>query len=131
MSETIDNYLLEFVRKDIVNLKYKPVQSLKEIAEEVALQVNELVKLDANENSHGTLNEVHEAVEKALKESVQHYPDPTQKQLRSLLVAKVHPHLTIDHIVCGAGSDDVLDVMLRLVMVYFFVATFFFFFFSR
>ena len=43
------------------------------------------------------------------------YPDPTQAKLREAL-AKLHVDagVTTEHVVAGAGSDDILDIIMRV-----------------
>ena len=104
-----------FVREDVRDLKYKGVPSLMSIAEEVGCQVKDLVKLDANENSYGTPEVVRRAISESLA-SAHIYPDPSQEQLRKA-IAEIHAqHLNQgkNQIVAGAGSDDILDIIIRL-----------------
>lgn len=50
------------IRTDVATLKYAPVQSLESIAQEVGLCVEDLIKMDANENAYGTPEEVKSAI---------------------------------------------------------------------
>jgi hypothetical protein len=52
----------QLIRPDVGTLKYSPVQSLESIALEVGLRVEDLIKMDANENAYGTPDEVKQAI---------------------------------------------------------------------
>lgn len=72
--------------------------------------MDQLVKLNANENSYGTHPQVLEAMQR-----VDHslYPDPAQIELRTAL-ARLHG-VSIANVVAGAGCDDILDILVRMV----------------
>ena len=53
--------------------------------------------LDANENPYGILNR---------------YPDPNQKDLKNKL--SVYKKLPIENIFIGNGSDEVMDLIVRV-----------------
>lgn len=103
--------VLHLLRPDLAHLEeYKPVKPLDVLAEEIGIPAHQLIKLDANENLYGPAPEVLEA----LKNAPHHiYPDPGQQHLRAQL-AKLN-HCKPAQIVAGAGSDDLLDIVLRLV----------------
>jgi histidinol-phosphate aminotransferase len=71
-----------------------------------------IIKLDGNENSYGCSPKVYQAL---ADYSYYHiYPDPEQKKLRQAL--EEYTHLSHEHIVCGAGSDELIDLILRLFL---------------
>lgn len=89
---------------------YVGVKPLEVIAEEVGVAVSEIVKLDANENLYGPPKAVLDAV---LTARFHEYPDPGQTYLRRDIAAYMGVE---DFNVCaGAGSDDLIDIILRLV----------------
>jgi histidinol-phosphate aminotransferase len=101
---------LSFVRDDFRDLDpYEPVRPLEVVAREIGLPVERIVKLDANENLYGPLPAVREAAATA---DLHIYPDPEQVELRAAIAAylRVDP----DQVVAGAGSDDLIDVIIRL-----------------
>lgn len=103
--------VLHLLRPDLSALEeYKPVKPLDVLAEEIGVPAEKLIKLDANENLYGPAPEVLEA----LRAAPHHiYPDPGQQKLRSQL-AQLNK-CKMSEIVAGAGSDDLLDIVLRLV----------------
>ncbi len=66
-----------------------------------------LIKLSANENPLGTSPAALAALEEARGEAAS-YPDPDSKQLRAA-IAQLH-QLDPDRIVCGTGSDELLNL---------------------
>ena len=73
----------------------------------------DVAKLNANEMNYGAHPEVLKAAEAATK-SYHVYPDPAQSVLRSK-IAQTHPGFSKDNVVAGSGSDDCLDVILRVI----------------
>jgi len=65
-----------------------------------------LIKLSANENPLGCSPQAAEAIMGA-KDSVDRYPDGASTRLRTAIAAKYN--LDFDQIICGTGSDDVLQ----------------------
>lgn len=101
---------LSFVRADFRELEaYTPVQPLDVLSREIGIPVEQIAKLDANENLYGP----HPAIRQAVAAADLHiYPDPGQDALR----AAIGEYLGVGakSIVAGAGSDDLLDILLRL-----------------
>jgi len=97
-----------FVRSDIALLNpYEPVPS----PPPGPLQ-GSIVKLDANENPYGPAPGVTEAL--AALEGVHRYPDPESRTLREALAAWTG--VPMEHLVVGAGSDELLDLTARLFL---------------
>lgn len=82
--------LEKIVRKNILNLK--PYSSARS-----EFTGKEGVFLDANENPFGTLNR---------------YPDPFQKELKSKL--GILKSIAVENIFIGNGSDEVIDLAFRI-----------------
>lgn len=97
------------VREDLLE-GYVGVKPLEVIAEEVGVEVHEIVKLDANENLYGPPRPVLDAVMSA---RFHEYPDPGQTYLRRDIAA--YMGVEEGNICAGAGSDDLIDILLRLV----------------
>ncbi len=63
------------------------------------------VLLDANENSFGSVIESESIM-------LHRYPDPFQRELRSLLAER--SMVTMDNVFVGVGSDEVIDLLMRI-----------------
>lgn len=103
---------MRFIRSDFDELEeYTPVLPFDELVSEIGLPADQIVKLDANENLHGP----DEAVLRAIREADFHiYPDPAASALRRDLAKYLD--VSPESIVAGAGSDDLIDIIIRLVM---------------
>lgn len=82
--------------------------------------MKDLVKLDANENPYGPIDEIRESL---TSQSYLHiYPDPHQTNLRNKLTDFLSKYnrtkykLKKENFVCGTGSDELLEVILKLVL---------------
>ncbi|HXG42331.1 MAG TPA: histidinol-phosphate transaminase [Dehalococcoidia bacterium] len=89
---------------------YEPIDPPEQVARDLGLPPERIVKLDGNENPYGPSPRAREAL--ARLASAHLYPDPWQRDLRSALAERLG--VAEAHIVCGAGSDDLLDVLARL-----------------
>ena len=100
-----------FVRPDLASAVYHGVESIEALAEELGIEVEEIVKLNANENQYGAPEVCVSAIVESLSRKTHVYPDPTQGELRGVLGE--HHGVDPGWIVAGAGSDDILDMLLR------------------
>lgn len=91
---------------------YQPIYPLDVLSEELGLRVDQLIKLDANENPYGPIPEVGDAL--ANLDTLHIYPDPESRQIRRL-VAK-HNDIPEDRIVIGAGADELIDLIMRVIL---------------
>lgn len=91
---------------------YTPSAPLDLLSEELNIPVDELIKLDANENPFGLLPEAKAAI--ANLDCMHQYPDADSIKLRKLL-AEVHS-VPFENIVVGAGEDELLDLLTRMVI---------------
>lgn len=89
---------------------YTPIKPLEVLAEEIGVPVDKLVKLDANENLYGPIPEIMEAISRA---NLHIYPDPSQNHFRAAL--SKYLGVPANCIVGGTGSDDNIDILIRLV----------------
>lgn len=108
----------KYTREDLRSLVYHPVRPLDVISEEIGIKAEDIAKLDANENLHPVPAEMMKAVTDALQSfgsgcSAQIYPDPSQTNFRAA-IAKLHG-ITPDMVVAGSGSDDILDIIMRIM----------------
>lgn len=103
--------MLDLVRPDLqVMEKYVGVQPLEVIAEEIGMSLTDLVKLDANENLNGVLPEIAQEIAAGFHHI---YPDPGQTFLRRDLAT--YMSVSESMVVAGAGSDDLIDIIIRMV----------------
>lgn len=93
--------------------RYSPIQPLDVVAAEIGVPIERLAKLDANENLYGPMPEVVEAVRNT--EFMHIYPDPAQTYLRQDLAEYIGEGVGPEHICAGVGSDELLDLLIRLV----------------
>ncbi len=99
------------IRRDIASMSaYTPTASLEVFAERLGLPVEELIKLDANENPFGPSPRVMEAL--ARLPNMHIYPDPESGRLRDLL--SDYTGVSAAQILCGAGADELIELILQL-----------------
>ncbi|MFV5215730.1 histidinol-phosphate transaminase [Azonexus caeni] len=87
---------------------YQPGKPITELAREMGIPVESIVKLASNENPLGMSPKARQAVEAALA-GVERYPDQFE------LIAKLAARCGVDQnqVVLGNGSNDVLDLVAR------------------
>lgn len=107
-----------FVRPDIADLHaYTPIIPPDVLAARLNIPVEQIIKLDANENPFGpsprTVAALADATH-ATPELLSVYPDPDQGRLRTALSR--YTGQPEDRIICGAGSDQVIDLLMRLCL---------------
>jgi len=91
---------------------YTPVTSLEQLSAELDLPIDSLVKLDANENPYGTPACILKAI--ASFHHMHIYPDPAQTAMREALAR--YTGLDARYIIGGAGGDELIDLLVRLVI---------------
>lgn len=92
--------------------EYKAVPSLWDLSKKFDLPINEVIKLDAGENQFGYSIKVAKALKKA--DLFNYYPDPEYKDLRKALA--LYTRSKMENIMIGSGSDELLDLLLRLIL---------------
>ena len=103
----------KFIRRHVIDLPaYKPIYPLDVLAEELGIPTNQLVKLDANENPFGPIPEVNNALVNL--NTLHIYPDPESRKIRQKLAS--HHKIPEDSIVIGAGADELIDLIMRIVL---------------
>ena len=99
------------IRRDIESMSaYTPTTSLEVFAERLGMAPGDLIKLDANENPFGPSPRVIEAL--ARLPNLHIYPDPESGRLRELLAD--HSGVSAEQILCGAGADELIELILQL-----------------
>ncbi|MDE2854247.1 MAG: histidinol-phosphate transaminase [Chloroflexota bacterium] len=99
------------IRRDIESMDaYTPTTSLDVFAERLGIDADKLIKLDANENPFGPSPRVIEALAELPNMHV--YPDPEAGRLRDLLAD--YTGVPAEQILCGAGADELIELVLQL-----------------
>lgn len=103
----------KFIRRDLIALKgYEPIIPLDVLSERAGIPMKRVIKLDGNENPYGCSPRVQKAL---ANYSFYHiYPDPMHRELRTALEG--YASISTDHIVVGSGSDELIDLVLRLLL---------------
>jgi histidinol-phosphate aminotransferase len=103
----------KLIRPELVTMKsYTPIEPTEVLGQRGGLSPDKVVKLDGNENPYGCSLKVYQAL--ATYPYYHNYPDPEQRELREVLEA--YTGLGRQHIVCGMGSDELIDLILRLFL---------------
>ena len=100
----------KLLRAEIMALKgYTPIEPVEVLEEQLDRKV---VKLDGNENPYGCSPRVLGAL--AAYPYYHIYPDPQQRKLGEAL--EKYTGISRQNIVCGSGSDELIDLILRLFL---------------
>jgi histidinol-phosphate aminotransferase len=91
---------------------YSPCKSPEIIARKLGMAEADILKMDANENPYGCSSGVRRAL--AAYPYLNIYPDAAQTELREQLSEYVG--LDPRYIVAGNGSDELIDLLLRLFL---------------
>jgi len=101
------------IRRDLLDTKpYAYVSPLEELSQGAGVPVEDIVKLDGNENPYGCSPRVRQALADFSYYHI--YPDSEQRQLRKALESYVG--VPSNRIVAGSGSDELIDLILRLFL---------------
>lgn len=87
---------------------YQPSQTLKQVVEEIGMDIDNVLKLDSGENQY--VESIQEKKLTDMKFSV--YPDPLCQSLREKL--STYTGLGTDQLMCGNGSDELIDLLIRI-----------------
>ncbi len=102
-----------FIRPDLVTFTgYAARKSPDTLEGKVEVPVESIIKLDANENPYGCSPRVSQAL--AAYPDLNIYPDDGQTRLRKLLGG--YTGVDARHIVAGSGSNQLIDLVLRLLI---------------
>jgi histidinol-phosphate aminotransferase len=105
--------VLRLVRPEILALiGYEPIEPSDQIAQRLGIAPEQVVKLDGNENPLGPSLRAVQAL--AEFDAYHRYPDPQQRRLRAALGEYVG--VGPEHVVAGAGSDELIDLLVRAVV---------------
>ena len=105
--------ILRLVRPDLLEMAgYEPVEPTDLLAEELGVPPEQIIKLDGNESPYGPSPRAVGALADFRHYHI--YPDPEQRRVRRALAEYVG--VGEEHIVAGAGSDELIDLLLRSVV---------------
>ena len=90
---------------------FDPADPLEVMAARSGIPPERIIRLNANENPYGPSPKVLKAL-LAIKPHL--YPDPQQRLVRRALAD--FTGFTSEHIIVGAGSDEIIDLLFRLVV---------------
>lgn len=101
------------VRPAIERLRpYQPVESPHDLAERLGMPLDQIVKLDSNENPYGCSLRVQEAL--AEFDRYHQYPDAQARRTRERIAA--YAGACVDRIVIGNGADEMIDLILLTII---------------
>lgn len=107
----MDTAMQQLIRSDISELEeYTPIIPFEVLSAKLGFAPEEIVKLDANENPYGPSPKALQAIAEFPYKHI--YPDPGQMLLRAAL--EKYAGVDKSHLLCGNGSDELLDLLLRL-----------------
>jgi len=97
----------KLIRGDLIDLPSYEPPDLQAVASEAGLPVQQLVRLDSNENPYGPSPQVARALADCAV--YQYYPD--YREVRQALAdySSVEPN----HVVLGNGADELIDLLIR------------------
>jgi histidinol-phosphate aminotransferase len=102
--------ITSLIRPDITRLEpYTPIIPPEILAGRIGIPAEQIIKLDANENPYGPAPAVQEALTRV---NYATYPDPDHTRLRAALSR--YTGQPVERIFCGAGADELIDMLLRL-----------------
>jgi histidinol-phosphate aminotransferase len=106
--------ITHLIRPDIAELEpYTPIVPPERIGERLGIAQEQIIKVDANENPYGPAPAVADALVASLG-AMAIYPDPEHTRLRAAL--SDYTHQPPERILCGAGADELIDLLLRLML---------------
>ena len=105
--------ILKMIRIDMSRFgAYSAAKSPEVIARKLGIPEKDIIKLDANENPYGCSPKVRQKLAEYPYYHI--YPDSNQTELRESLSQYVG--LGTEYLVAGNGSDELIDLFLRLLL---------------
>ncbi|KAA8498161.1 Histidinol-phosphate aminotransferase 2, chloroplastic [Porphyridium purpureum] len=99
------------IRPELIDMDaYTPILPYEILAQRLGMEPKDIVKLDANENPFGPSPKVSDALRDAPFLHI--YPDPESLFLREAL--EEYTGLPKEHLLVGAGADEIIDLLFRL-----------------
>lgn len=104
---------IDLVRPHLLSLKgYEAVEPPEVLAARAGIAESDIVKLDANESPYGPSPSVTDAMPGVHRMHL--YPDPAQIAMRTAVAEYLG--VTMQQIVIGNGSDEIIDLVFRTVL---------------
>lgn len=91
---------------------YQPIEPFEVLAERLGRPIEQIVKLDANENPYGPLPAVRQALANLPFPHI--YPDPESRTLRRAL--ERFTGVPAEFLIAGAGADELIDLLMRVLL---------------
>jgi len=103
----------QYIRKHVLDMPpYEPILPFEVLSDQLGRPPERIIKMDANENPYGMLPAIKNAL--ASLPFAHIYPDPESRQLRPALAS--YHHLPVSNILVGAGADELIDLIMRLII---------------
>ncbi len=101
--------ITKLIRPELLTFKsYKTSSTTDDVSKKTGIPVDKILKLDAGENPYV---EYLQARHFFLQQKLYSYPDSTCKKLREKLTG--YTGFPSDWILCGNGSDELIDLLIR------------------
>jgi histidinol-phosphate aminotransferase len=101
----------KLIRPDFRSIRaYEPIEPTDILSQRTEIAPEDVIKLDGNENLYGCSVRVKRALADYNRYHI--YPDPEQRELKKAL--SKHTGVDSNHILAGSGSDELIDLILRL-----------------
>jgi histidinol-phosphate aminotransferase len=106
-----DEGIEKFVKPELKSFGgYAASKAPETLKGKISVPVDKIIKMDANENPYGCSPKVKKAL--AEYNGIHVYPDSGQQELRKYL--QDYTGVPMEHIVASAGSDQLIDLLMRL-----------------
>jgi histidinol-phosphate aminotransferase len=113
MKEMSEEGIEKLIRPELAGFGgYVASKSPEAVAAKAKIPVDGVIKLDANENPYGCSPRVRQALSAYPYFNI--YPDASQAELRKLFQS--YTGVDAKHIAAGSGSDQLIDLILRLFL---------------
>lgn len=97
-----------FIAPHVRQMKaYTPIVPFEVLSQRLGIPIDQIVKLDANENLYGPSPQALQAI--AAAHQLHIYPDPDQAELRDAIGQYIG--VSKAHILCGAGADEIIQLI--------------------
>jgi len=91
---------------------YTPIEPFEVLSKRLGRDPKDIIKVDANENPYGPSPKARQALANMQWPHI--YPDPESRELRTALAE--FTGVPMENLVAGAGADELIDLILRLVL---------------